>query len=107
MIKFLKNLFKKSNLQKELELSKVNHDVLKKLIEEYRPGFFVPYIFYNKHRKCLQVYLKDEISYTQPLTLNLELHISQTTKEIVGINIFRAEDLICTEDNGDRHSLRR
>jgi hypothetical protein len=42
----------------------------------------------------IQVYFKDEDSYTQPLNKWLELHLSHDTDEVVGVNVLNIKKVL-------------
>lgn len=55
---------------------------------------FVPYTYYNDDMDSIQVYFKDENSYTQPLNKWLELHLSHDTDEVVGVNVLNVRKVL-------------
>ena len=66
---------------------------LENYILSYHRCDFVPYAFYNKHTDCIEVYFKDESTYTNPLNENVALYRSQENNEVVGVKILNARRL--------------
>ena len=67
---------------------------LDEMIKQFPSGSFVPYAYYNADMDSIQVYFKDEGSYTQPLNQNVEIHLSHDTDEITGATILNIKQLI-------------
>ena len=67
---------------------------LDEMIKLVPSGCFQPYAYYNADMDALQVYFKDESSYTQPLNRNVEVHLSHDTDEITGATILGIKKLI-------------
>lgn len=49
---------------------------------------FKPHLYRNDDGNMWQVYLSDESTYTERRTLKLDVHISQDTGDIVGMNLW-------------------
>lgn len=67
---------------------------LDEMIRLVPSGCFQPYAYYNSDMDALQVYFKDNSSYTQPLNQNVEVHLSHDTNEITGATILGIKKLI-------------
>lgn len=67
---------------------------LEEMLKLVPSGPFVPYAYYNEDMDSIQVYFKDEDSYTQPLNKWLELHLSHDTDEIVGVNVLNVRKVL-------------
>lgn len=67
---------------------------LDEMIKLVPSGCFQPYAYYNADMDALQVYFKDESSYTQPLNQNVEIHLSHDADEITGATILNIRQLI-------------
>ena len=67
---------------------------LDEMIKLVPSGKFQPYAYYNADMDSIQVYFKDEGSYTQPLNQNVEIHLSHDTDEIAGATILNIKQLI-------------
>lgn len=67
---------------------------LEEMLKLVPSGPFVPYAYYNEDMDSIQVYFKDENSYTQPLNKWLELHLSHDTDEVVGVNILNIRKVL-------------
>lgn len=69
-------------------------EFLQEMIKLVPKDKFIPYSYYNKDRDAIQVYWSNDESYTVPTTNGLNLKISFVTKEVVGIDILNAHQLI-------------
>lgn len=70
-------------------------EFLQEMIKLVPKEKFVPYSHYNKDRDAIQVYWSNDESYTVPVgNGNMNLKISFDTKEIIGIDILNANQLI-------------
>jgi len=67
---------------------------LENYILSYDRCDFVPYAFYNKHTDCIEVYFKDDSTYTSPLSGNVSLYLSQDNNEVVGVKVLNARRLL-------------
>ena len=67
---------------------------LDEMIKLVPSGKFQPYAYYNADMDSIQVYFKDDGSYTQPLNQNVEIHLSHDTDEITGATILNIKQLI-------------
>ncbi len=67
---------------------------LEEMIKLVPSGSFQPYAYYNSDMDALQVYFKDDSSYTQPLNQTVEIHLSHDTNEITGATILGIKKLI-------------
>lgn len=71
-----------------------SQQLLNEMITLVPSGSFVPYAYYNEDMDSIQVYFKDEDSYTQPLNKWLELHLSHDTDEVVGVNVLNIKKVL-------------
>ena len=85
------NLYVKDIGEITLTTSKEFLDEMVKLVPSEK---FQPYAYYNADMDSIQVYFKDNSSYTQPLNQNVELHLSHDTDEITGATILNIKQLI-------------
>ena len=69
-------------------------DLEKYLLEHVPKGPFVPYAFYNEDMNAIQVYLKNDNCYTKTINDFIELHISEDTGEVVGVNVLKIMQVI-------------
>lgn len=68
--------------------------LLRKMIDNFPKGSFVPYAQYNKSLDLIEVFFKDHDCLTQPLNDNLDLIISQETGEVVGLKVLRVKEIL-------------
>lgn len=96
------NLFPSSKSYDEIKeevndtyLNKVTQsEFLDEMIRLVPKNCFVPYSYYNKDLDSIQVYWRDEESYTQPTANGINLKIAFDTHEVVGVDILNANQLI-------------
>jgi hypothetical protein len=70
-------------------------EFLQEMIKLVPKEKFVPYSYYNKDRDAIQVYWSNDDSYTVPIgNGSMNLKIAFGTKEIIGIDILNANQLI-------------
>lgn len=69
-------------------------EFLEKMLKQVPSGPFVPYCYYNEDMDAIQVYFKNDESYTQPLNEAMELMLSFDKEEIVGVNIINIKKLL-------------
>lgn len=69
-------------------------DLEKYLLENVPKGPFVPYAFYNEDMNALEVYFKNDNCYTKTINDFIELHISEDTGEVVGVNVLKIMQVI-------------
>jgi len=71
-----------------------NKELLEELFSDYKPESFVPYFYYNKDMDVLDIYFKEDLSYTSLLNKDLNLFLSQETDEIVGVSVLNIKRLV-------------
>lgn len=77
------------------EVKKVTQsEFLDEMIKLVPKEKFVPYSYYNKDLDSIQVYWKDEESYTVPTANGINLKIGFDTSEVVGVDILNANQLV-------------
>lgn len=69
-------------------------EFLEEMLKQVPSGPFVPYCYYNEDMDAIQVYFKNDESYTQPLNEAMELMLSFDKEEIVGVNIINIKKLL-------------
>lgn len=73
---------------------KQKKETVESILDNYKPGPFAPYSYYNKHLDSLQVYFKDHNFYAKKINENIDLYVSQKTGEVVGVHVFNISEIV-------------
>ena len=57
-------------------------------------GSFAPYAAYNKHFDSIEAHFKNDEYYAQPLNENMDLLLSHSTNEVVGVRIYNIKKIV-------------
>lgn len=57
-------------------------------------GSFAPYAAYNKNFDSIEAHFKNDEYYAQPLNENMDLLLSHSTNEVVGVRIYNIKKIV-------------